>query len=84
MTPYLVAKSVSRSAKNYRVPVDSGGMSGGILQTESGSEEGGFEKQHNEILYGFIVLVGVGFLLQFLDDRVVGIQFQVFLGSHVS
>ena len=64
--------------------MNSGGVSGWVLQTESRGEKRCFEEQHDQIFDGFVVLISISLLLQLLDNAVVGIQFQVLLGCHVA
>lgn len=64
--------------------VDSGGVGTGVLERETGGEKGGFVKKQDKILDGFVVLVSLDLLSELLDDNVVGVDFQVLLGSHVT
>ena len=65
-------------------PVNSGRVGCWIFETESRGEERSFEKQHNQILHGLVVLVGISLVFELLDDTVIGVEFQVLLGSHVT
>ena len=56
-----------------------------ILQAETRREEGGFKQQQDEISNRFLVrFVGIRFGFQGFDDEMIRVDFQVFLGCHVS
>ena len=63
--------------------VDSVGELRGIVKGESGSQEGSFEQQPDQILNGLVALIGIALLLQVADDSVVGVDFHSLLGGHV-
>merc|ERR1712200_371154 len=58
--------------------VNAAGMYLGVFEPEAGSEEGGFVEKHDQILDR------VRLLSQRLHDWVLWIDFQLFLGGHVS
>jgi hypothetical protein len=63
--------------------VDTVSEMSGFFEGESGSKEGGLVKEPDEVLNGLITLILIGFLLKFLDDGVIGVDFHGLLGDHV-
>lgn len=63
--------------------VDSLSVKGGVLEGESGRQKGGLEEEENQVLDRLVILVSVGLLAEGVDDRVVGVDLEVLLGSHV-
>ena len=57
--------------------VDAAGVNLRIFETESGSEERRFIQKHDEILDGFVILVGIGLFAESLHDRVLGVDLQL-------
>ena len=65
-------------------PVDALRMKSRIFERKSRGEEGGLEEQQDKILDRLVILVGVSLLPEAVNDGVLGVDLEVFLGSHVS
>jgi len=57
---------------------------GGLLEGETGGEEGGIKQQPDQVLDGLAALIFLLFALKFGHDGVVGVQFHGFFGNHVT
>ena len=64
--------------------VDAAGELSGLLEVETGGEEGGVEKQPDEILDGLVGLVSITLGLELSHDRVLGVDLHGLLGNHVA
>jgi hypothetical protein len=59
-------------------------MDSGVLQGETGAEEGSFEEEQDQILDALVILVLLGALPQVVHDGMVGVDLQMLLGGHVT
>lgn len=65
-------------------PVDAICVGLRVVQCESRRHQSSLEQQDDQILHGFVVLVGLSFLSQGLDNRVGWVDLQVLFGCHVA
>ena len=59
-------------------------LTGWVIETELGGEEGGFVQQPDEVLDVLASFIFRSSLLQFNDDWVVWVDFHSLLGDHVA
>ena len=55
-----------------------------VLECESRRKQRRLVEQHHEVLDRLVVFVGVRLVFQRLDDGMVGVDLEVFLGRHVT
>lgn len=64
--------------------MDSVGVDGWVFQVETGGQQRSLEHEHDQVLDGFVVLVGFDSLQKSDNNFVVWVDFQLFLGGHVA
>ena len=63
--------------------MDAASELGGLLEVETGGEEGGVEEQPDEVLDGLVGLVGITLGLELAHDGVLAVDLHGLLGNHV-